>query len=161
MIGRTRELHARYVEELGDIDGVHIASQNSFGRGNGWLTVLSLDPKLHPSPHQVCSSLGDEGIEARPAWKPMHLQTIYRDSEIHGGSNAERHYLRGLCLPSGSSMTHDQQSRVIDALRRALDVDSMAETVDLDDVRSEHVEEDQNDASSATSAESGHHAATG
>jgi len=156
MIGRTRELHARYVDELGDIDGLHITSQNSFGRGNGWLTVLTLDPKMHPTPHEVCATLDEANIEARPAWKPMHLQTIYRDSEIHGGANAERHYRRGLCLPSGSSMTDEQQTRVIGALRAALQVDQVAETVDLDDVR-----DDQNDASSGMSEQSEDHAATG
>lgn len=86
----------------------------------------------------------------------MHLQTIYSDSEIHGGANANRHYKRGLCLPSGSSMSDEQQSRVIAELRNALRADEVAPTVDLDEIR-----EDQNEDSSGMSEQSEDHAAAG
>jgi dTDP-4-amino-4,6-dideoxygalactose transaminase len=154
MIDRTRELNARYVDELADIDGVHIASPNSYGRGNCWLTVVYLDEAHHPTPHEVCKELSEQGIECRPTWKPMHLQPLYRDSEIAGGAVAEQQYRRGLCLPSGSGLTDDDQSRVIDALRTALAADRIAEMVDLDEARKNV---DQKLDSSATSEQSDDH----
>lgn len=120
LVSATRAIHARYAEHLADVEGLTIQSIDSSGRGNGWLTVAHLDERLHPVPHEVCRLLGDEHIEARPTWKPMHLQPLYRSSEIAGGHIAERHYRRGICLPSGSSMTIEQQDRVIAALTTAL-----------------------------------------
>ena len=79
----------------------------------------------------------------------MHLQPLYRDSEVAGGAVAERLYRQGLCLPSGSSLTPEQQDRVIAALRDILDADHMAEPIDLDARRAA-----QKDASSATSEQS-------
>jgi len=93
--------------------------------------VVQLDRSVHPTPHELCRRLGEENIEARPAWKPMHLQPIYRDSEMAGGAVCEQLYRTGLCLPSGSSMTTDDQARVIAALRKALLADDIAEPVSL------------------------------
>jgi len=152
MIDRTRDINARYVDALADIDGLHIASPTSYGRGNCWLTVVYLDENHHPTPHEVAHALAAEGIECRPAWKPMHLQPLYRDSEIAGGAVAERLYRQGLCLPSGSSLTPEQQDRVIAALRQALDADHLAEPIDLDARRAA-----QKAASSATSEQSEDH----
>ncbi|NNC81245.1 MAG: aminotransferase class I/II-fold pyridoxal phosphate-dependent enzyme [Acidimicrobiales bacterium] len=133
LTSRCREIHGNYVEALADIDGLHVLSQSGYGRGNGWLTVVQLDPEIHPGPHELCRRLLEENIEARPAWKPMHLQPLYRDSEMAGGAVAEQLYRNGLCLPSGSSMTEDDQHRVIRALRTALLADDMPAPVDLNE----------------------------
>ncbi len=167
MISATRAIHARYAEALSDVDGLTLQSIDSSGRGNGWLTVVRLDERLHPSPHEVCTRLDADNIEARPAWKPMHLQPLYASNEILGGQVAERLYRRGLCLPSGSGLTEDQQDRVIDALRRALDSETIdaidtvepVEPVELADLRVDRA--GQNDDISATSAQSGDQAAAG
>jgi len=58
-------------------------------------------------------------IEARPVWKPMHLQPIYRECAALGGSVAEDLFRRGLCLPSGSAMTSDDLERVVTVVREA------------------------------------------
>jgi len=55
-------------------------------------------------------------IEARPLWKPMHMQPIYRDCERYGGDVSERLFEQGLCLPSSSSLTPETQDRVIDVV---------------------------------------------
>jgi dTDP-4-amino-4,6-dideoxygalactose transaminase len=59
-------------------------------------------------------------IEARPAWKPMHLQPLYAESVVLGGTVAEQIFGTGLCLPSGSSLTDSDQDRVIDIVRTVL-----------------------------------------
>ena len=122
MITRTRSIYRRYVEELGSIQGVHFAPQDRFGRGNGWLSVAHIDTAVLPTPATICHALLEENIEARPAWKPMHMQPLYTSAGCTGTSGAERHFRTGLCLPSGSSMNASAQSRVIAAIRRALNV---------------------------------------
>jgi dTDP-4-amino-4,6-dideoxygalactose transaminase len=64
-------------------------------------------------------------IEARPVWKPMHAQPLFRGAPYfghEGGDVSLGLFDAGICLPSGSNMTQDQQARVIDQLRRALAV---------------------------------------
>jgi dTDP-4-amino-4,6-dideoxygalactose transaminase len=75
----------------------------------------------------VLTGLLSTGIEARPAWKPMHLQPIFAGAETRGGRVGERIFSRGLCLPSGSSLTVDQQDRVVVALRSLLGVATSAD----------------------------------
>lgn len=118
LISRTRRIHQRYLEALHHFPGVEIIRQDSNGgRGNGWLTVLLTDPSRHRSPEMIAHTLQNQyNIEARPAWNPLHLQRPYRNCSITGGAQAADHFRRGLCLPSGSSMTEDDQQRVIDAM---------------------------------------------
>jgi dTDP-4-amino-4,6-dideoxygalactose transaminase len=52
-------------------------------------------------------------IEARPVWKPLHLQPLYRGAESVGGEVAERIFEHGLCLPSGSALSPADQERII------------------------------------------------
>lgn len=121
LVSRTRAVHRRYVDELSHIDGVDVLSQDRDGRGNGWLTVVQIDQALHSTPAELCAILANKRIEARPAWKPMHLQPLYRDCQVTGGDSAAMHYSQGLCLPSGSSLTAEQQTRVIEAFVSALE----------------------------------------
>jgi dTDP-4-amino-4,6-dideoxygalactose transaminase len=120
MIARTRAVNRRYVEELGTIEGVEIIPQDVAGRGNGWLTVAQIDRSIHRSPADLCTELAARNIEARPAWKPMHLQPLYADASVTGGEAAVAHFENGLCLPSGSSLSASDQTRVISAVRNAL-----------------------------------------
>lgn len=62
--------------------------------------------------------LNAERIESRPAWKPMHAQPVFTGADAVGGSVADEIFDRGLCLPSGSSLSEDDQARVIAAIRR-------------------------------------------
>lgn len=118
LIKRTRTIHLRYLEAFHHLPGVRVIRQDAYGgRGNGWLTVLLTDPARHKTPASICQTLNlQHNIEARPAWKPLHLQAPYRDCSITGGTHAVDHFRRGIALPSGSSMTDDDQQRVINAM---------------------------------------------
>ena len=50
-------------------------------------------------------------IEARPTWKPMHLQPVFQDCPSRLDGTSARIFERGLCLPSGSSLTPEDQDR--------------------------------------------------
>ncbi len=58
-------------------------------------------------------ALEAENIEARPVWKPMHMQPVFAGTRIFGGAVSERLFQNGLCLPSGSSLSTEDQDRVI------------------------------------------------
>ncbi len=69
----------------------------------------------------MIAALAAEDIEARPAWKPMHLQPLFRDAERLGGAVAEDVFARGICLPSSSFLGDDELGRVTDTIRRAVE----------------------------------------
>jgi dTDP-4-amino-4,6-dideoxygalactose transaminase len=102
-----------------------------YGRSNRWLTVILITPEEFGTDREaVRLALEAENIEARPVWKPMHLQpvfdvqgstaqgarhtgkTIY-PARMVGGAVSEDLFRRGLCLPSGTSMTNQDLERVI------------------------------------------------
>jgi dTDP-4-amino-4,6-dideoxygalactose transaminase len=89
----------------------------AYGRSNCWLTCVTVDPALFgASREDVRLALEAENIESRPLWKPMHLQPVFSACHIVRGSVAEDLFDRGLCLPSGSSLTSEEQARVIDVV---------------------------------------------
>ncbi len=118
-IDRLHEINAHYRRELGGLEGVSFMPWDERGRPNGWLTVATLDPQ-RATPHELCAALEADDIEARPAWKPMHLQPMFADRPCVGGAVAEEFFHRGVCLPSGSSLTEDDLERVVTSVRKAL-----------------------------------------
>jgi dTDP-4-amino-4,6-dideoxygalactose transaminase len=103
---------------LGHLPGLAFMPEASWGRHNRWLTVLLLDPTVAGMDREaVRLALEAENIEARPVWKPMHLQPVFADYEVVGGGVAEQLFDRGLCLPSGSSLSREDTSRVVQIIQ--------------------------------------------
>lgn len=86
---------------------------------NRWLTIIQVATEQIRD--QVLNTLAEQDIEARPTWKPMHIQPVYANHTMYGGGVSEAAFASGICLPSGSSLTDAEQGRVIDALKHALD----------------------------------------
>jgi dTDP-4-amino-4,6-dideoxygalactose transaminase len=121
-IEHRRRLKRRYREALSDLPGVGFMPDADYGRPTNWLTVMTIDPTLAAAtPTDVRSRLEADDIEARPAWKPMHLQPVYAEAPVTGGGVAEAIFDQGLCLPSGSSLGDDDQDRVIALVREVLE----------------------------------------
>ena len=113
-IARRRAVNARYRDALGAVDGIGFLPNAPTGEPINWLTVITIDDeRFGASPDAVREHLESLDIEARPAWKPMHLQPLFADAEVHGGKVAERIFRSGLCLPSGSAMTDADVDRVV------------------------------------------------
>ena len=120
MVRRRAAINKRYQGALADIPGITLMPALPQSRPNFWLTVVLLDPQsFGASPEQVRKLLEDLDIEARPAWKPMHLQPAFAAFPVRGGHVAEEIFRTGLCLPSGSNMSDDDVDRVADAIRTA------------------------------------------
>ena len=109
---------AYYQAALRDLPGLDFMPEADFGRCTRWLTCMTIDPKVAgTNREQMRLALERENIEARPVWKPMHLQPIFRDCICVGGSVSERLFDHGLCLPSGSNLAIGDLDRVIDVIR--------------------------------------------
>jgi len=118
-VNARRKLFDTYVERLADLDGVDFMPEAPYGRSNRWLTTLTVDSDRFGATNlDIINALAADNIEARPVWKPMHLQPPFADSRMFGGSICERLYATGLCLPSGTLMTDDDIDRVVSIVRR-------------------------------------------
>lgn len=119
-VAARRRIFDRYVAALGDLPGVSFQPEASWGRHSRWLTVVEIDAtEFGIDREQLRLALEADNIEARPVWKPMHLQPLYVNCEMIGGQVAERVFARGLCLPSGSNLSDADHAHVVAAIRAA------------------------------------------
>jgi len=85
---------------------------------NRWLTVVLFRDKK--TREKVRIALQNAGIEARPVWKPLHLQPVFEGVPYFGSRVGEELFERGLCLPSGSAMTEDDLAYCVAHLKASL-----------------------------------------
>ena len=120
-IGIRRRIHDFYRDALGDLPGVSFLEEAPHGKSNFWLTVAQIDPaELGTDREAIRTHLESRNIEARPVWKPMHLQPVFDDCRFVGGAVGERLFDRGLCLPSGTAMTDEDLERIVSEIRSCL-----------------------------------------
>jgi len=107
-----------YRDGLGNLPGIEFMPEAAYGRSTRWLTCLTFDPaRFGATREDVRKALLEADIEARPVWKPLHLQPVFSACGRKGGAVAESLFQRGLCLPSGSNLEDDDRRRVIDIIR--------------------------------------------
>ena len=100
-------------------------------RATRWLTCFTL---AGPHASQRCDalmrSMERHQMEARPVWKPMHLQPLFRAApyfeHAQGHDVSRLLFETGVCLPSGSNLSEEQQDRVIAHLRLVLEKDEVS-----------------------------------
>jgi len=114
-VAKRRAVHAFYRGALGELPGVEFMPEAAYGRSTRWLTCLTLDPsRFGATREDVRRTLEERDVEARPVWKPMHLQPVFSGCRVVGGEVAAELFERGLCLPSGSSLTPEERQFVVD-----------------------------------------------
>lgn len=121
-VAARRAVYERYVAGLGDIEAIDFQPELEETFSNRWLTAITLNPDLTAlTPENLKRALAAEEIESRNIWNPLHHQELFKDAQFfaHGEGEAvsEKIFRRGLCLPSGSNMTVEQQERVIGVIR--------------------------------------------
>ncbi len=110
---------AFYQQAFADLPGIEFMPEAPWGRSSRWLTCVLIDPKKFGVDREaVRLALEAENIEARPVWKPMHLQPVFAGCEVFGGAVAEDLFTHGLCLPSGSNLSEADLQRVVDVVGR-------------------------------------------
>lgn len=121
-VEQRRANFAHYQAAMGDLPGLEFMPEHPAGRSTRWLTCLTVDPEQSGTTREVLRlALDRENIESRPVWKPLHLQPAFRDCRALGGAVSERLFDRGLCLPSGSSLSQSDRQRVVDVVRGVIE----------------------------------------
>ncbi|RKH56323.1 aminotransferase class I/II-fold pyridoxal phosphate-dependent enzyme [Corallococcus aberystwythensis] len=117
-VAARRANQAFYAEAFRDLPGIEFMPEAPWGRHTRWLTTLTIDPEAFGADREaVRVALERENIEARPVWKPMHLQPVFATFERRRGGVAEDLFRHGLCLPSGSNLTRQELERVVEVVR--------------------------------------------
>lgn len=125
-VQQRRAVFDRYQTAFADLTGIQPQPETMFGgppgssRHTRWLSCFLIDDKqFGMTASQLIRYLDAANIESRPVWKPMHTQKYYEKYECIGGQVAEDLNRRGICLPSSSSLTLEDQQFVIDTIRAA------------------------------------------
>ncbi len=112
-VARRRAIFTRYKAALSR-PGFTFMPEPAGQFSTNWLTAVTIDPmQTGTNREAIRLALLEHQIEARPLWKPMHMQPLYKGAPYHGTGVDERLFELGLCLPSGSDMSDDQQDEVI------------------------------------------------
>ncbi len=112
-----RRVFDSYVDRLAALPGIGFMPEPPWARSTRWLTCVTIEPgEFGATREDVRLALEAENIEARPLWKPMHLQPVFADCEMAGGDISARLFEQGLCLPSGSALSDDQIDRITDII---------------------------------------------
>ena len=140
-IAHHKHVQKLYEELLADVPGIKVHSQPAGGGydSNYWLCTIMLDPSLKiagqerayaDTAHTSCEPnanvealrlfMDAAGIEARPVWKPMHLQPVYTSSPAYLNGVSEAIFKMGMCLPAGPYVTDDDVRYIVETIKKAI-----------------------------------------
>ncbi len=112
-----------YYDNLSNINGITFLEEPSKDFfSNYWLTTILVDPKKTNGVtcEHIRIALEKENIEARPLWKPMHLQPVFQNVPSFINGVSEKLFTKGLCLPSGSNLNDNDKKRIINCIKTLL-----------------------------------------
>ncbi|MBS4172936.1 aminotransferase class I/II-fold pyridoxal phosphate-dependent enzyme [Bacillus sp. FJAT-49736] len=124
-IKRKREIFQLYENELKNLPSIHFMKEMKDSFSNRWLTAITInEKKACITVQEIIEALAEDNIEARPIWKPLHLQPLFKNAPYYSHNKeesiSETLFLTGICLPSGTSMTMEDQLRVINSIKQLL-----------------------------------------
>ena len=113
-IGRRKRINGSYRKALGGLPGIEFMPIAPYGEPNYWLTCILVDPDRFGADREAIRlALEAVDVESRPTWKPLHLQPVYAGTPVVGGEVCAGIFERGLCLPSGSSLSDPELDRIV------------------------------------------------
>jgi pyridoxal phosphate-dependent aminotransferase EpsN len=117
-VEQRRAIALRYRDAFADLPGISLMPQALYGIHTNWLSCFLIDEReFGCSRDDLIRALEAANIESRPVWKPMHLQSLYAGCQCYGGEVAEDLFRRGMCLPSSSSLSFEDQMYVVEHVR--------------------------------------------
>ena len=119
-IKKKRYIFTQYKSMLSELDSISFMPINLWNEPNCWLSCILADKPIKII--ELIDTLEVENIEARPIWKPMHIQPYYKNYDHIGGEVSEDIFNRGLCLPSDTKMTDENINRVCEIITKVLNV---------------------------------------
>ena len=113
-VSRRRVVNDRYRQALENVPGIGFMPIAGYGEPNYWLTCITVDPELFGTDRETIRlALESHDIESRPTWKPLHLQPVFATNPTVGGTVCARIFDHGLCLPTGSALSVEDQDQVV------------------------------------------------
>jgi dTDP-4-amino-4,6-dideoxygalactose transaminase len=114
-VAQRRRMHQFYTELFKNSSQISVLAEPSSDYfSNFWLSTIVTSS--FEKREAIRLALEAQNIEARPLWKPMHLQPVFESSPYYGAAVAEDLFDKGLCLPSGSNLTNEERERIKDVL---------------------------------------------
>lgn len=125
-IEKKTEIYNKYKNELEKVKEIKMQPIPKNTKPNHWLSVMTIDKDSKVKPLNIMETLEKENIDSRPVWKPMHLQPVFKEYDFitakNGGTSvSEDLFNRGVCLPSDTKMTEEEQERVIDIIKKCFE----------------------------------------
>lgn len=124
-IAKKAEIYNTYKEAFKDIDDIEMQPVPENSKPNHWLSAMTIKENSKVKPLDIMVALEKENIESRPVWKPMHMQPVFEKCDyiqVENKSVSEDLFNRGVCLPSDTKMTKEEQDRVIEIVRSCFNV---------------------------------------
>ena len=116
-IAHHKHVHELYCELFKNAPDIEVkGNPNADFDSNFWLTTILFKHPLDTE--ALCLQLDKAGIEARPLWKPMHLQPVYKNAPAFTNGVSENLYNTGICLPSGPWVTDEDVRFIVDTVLR-------------------------------------------
>lgn len=120
-IDKKTEIYENYKKAFAEIPDIEMHPVPENTRPNHWLSVMTIKEGSKVTPLQIMEALEKENIESRPVWKPMHLQPVFSKCDfikVNDKTVSEDLFNRGVCLPSDTKMTVEQQNCVIQIVKQ-------------------------------------------
>ena len=119
-IKQKTNIYNNYKEGFKEISDIKMQPIPENSKPNHWLSVITLDKDSKVKPLDIMVALEKENIESRPVWKPMHKQPVFEKYDfikVEDKAVSEDLFERGICLPSDTKMTKEEQETVIDIIK--------------------------------------------
>ena len=118
-VEQKRAIYQYYFDALGNMPGVSFLAEPEGSFSNRWLTTILIEPTVAGfNREDLRLALESENIESRPLWKPMHRQPVFEGKPSYVNGVSDNLFEKGLCLPSGTALTHDDIESICDIVRR-------------------------------------------
>ena len=120
-IAQKANIYNDYKDGFKDITDIEMQPIPENTKPNYWLSVITLKENSKVKPIDIMEALEKENIESRPVWKPMHMQPVFKDYDfikVEGDAVSTELFERGICLPSDTNMTKEDQDRVINIIKK-------------------------------------------
>jgi perosamine synthetase len=114
-LARKIEIANRYRDGLAGVEGIAMQSEAPWAGSSWWMSTFGVGAAFPVDRDEFARRLLDRGVDTRPAFLPLHIMPPYRTPRVL--HTAQRIARRGISLPSGVSLTPDDQSYVIECVR--------------------------------------------
>jgi dTDP-4-amino-4,6-dideoxygalactose transaminase len=114
-VKKRREIYDLYRKAFSSKSQIAFLNEPIDFFSNRWLSCILFDN--FTTREKIRLKLAKANIESRPLWKPMHLQPIFEKYKVFLNGVSDQLFQRGLCLPSGSSLSCYEIAKVIDVIK--------------------------------------------